>query len=634
MKTTSPLARKKPTRTLPSASIAHHNDCFVSSADDYGTYDDTAVEKPYLAADTRYTMMGGETCNPSPPYSDCPHSIQELSRFHWTYLNWDYNVTLLNGWRNQGCFPDVEKKLGYRYRMLLAEVQDEARPGGEFRINLELINEGWSNPVNPRLAEIVIRETATGKEYTYSIDQDPRLWPLNDTIALDIRAGIPQNLAAGQYKIFFTMPDPEMSLYDNPYFSIRTANTGTWESESGFNSLLTEFEVTDNPALPAYGGTGFFYPRQPEIVEAAKIVIDGQAEDWNGITAVYSIPGQPAESIKAYNNGDSLYFVVQGAGMQSAFQLFIDADNDALTGYHAWQWQTNGSDYLVENGILYKYQGTSGEWNWAEIKNISLAENPENIEFGMALADLDQVALGGMFSIAFVNDPQNTVQACYLPEQNGYFISLSRLLANPQSIKAAIYGRNAIVYWPAPAESNIYTIIERSADGINFEKIASLRNDIIAYSDGSLSENSVYYYRAYRTNGMGVSAATEPIEITTGNESTFFLDMKLDGSMDDWTGLEPIATGYGQTLEALRMVNYSDSLYYSIEGVTVPEDIVVYMDTDREESTGLPDHNSHAGLRLQGQLRFALQSCWSELVIYYERSIGQRPATSLKAGST
>ena len=40
----------------------HHNDCFLASSTDFGTYDDKSVEYPYLKDDTKYTVMGGETC--------------------------------------------------------------------------------------------------------------------------------------------------------------------------------------------------------------------------------------------------------------------------------------------------------------------------------------------------------------------------------------------------------------------------------------------------------------------------------------------------------------------------------------------------------------------------------------------
>merc|ERR1711963_95277 len=39
------------------------NSCFLSSDNDVGTYRNKTVEYPYLERDTRYTIMGGETCN-------------------------------------------------------------------------------------------------------------------------------------------------------------------------------------------------------------------------------------------------------------------------------------------------------------------------------------------------------------------------------------------------------------------------------------------------------------------------------------------------------------------------------------------------------------------------------------------
>ena len=39
-----------------------HNDCFVSSPDDVGTYLDFEKEYPYLQADLLYSNIGGETC--------------------------------------------------------------------------------------------------------------------------------------------------------------------------------------------------------------------------------------------------------------------------------------------------------------------------------------------------------------------------------------------------------------------------------------------------------------------------------------------------------------------------------------------------------------------------------------------
>ncbi|MDF1695761.1 MAG: DUF4874 domain-containing protein, partial [Saprospiraceae bacterium] len=52
------------------ARIGFHNDCFLANYDDYGTYanydngsSDTTNLKPYKAADSKYVVVGGETCN-------------------------------------------------------------------------------------------------------------------------------------------------------------------------------------------------------------------------------------------------------------------------------------------------------------------------------------------------------------------------------------------------------------------------------------------------------------------------------------------------------------------------------------------------------------------------------------------
>ena len=51
--------------------IGHHNDCFLASDTDFGTYVDVTTEYPYLEQDTTYVSMGGETCALNPPRFVC-----------------------------------------------------------------------------------------------------------------------------------------------------------------------------------------------------------------------------------------------------------------------------------------------------------------------------------------------------------------------------------------------------------------------------------------------------------------------------------------------------------------------------------------------------------------------------------
>ena len=77
------------------ARTGHHNDCFLASSSDYGTYLDKNLEYPYLETDCKYTAMGGETCKHNPPRSNCSTALKELEMFSWTYLNLDYHPDVL-----------------------------------------------------------------------------------------------------------------------------------------------------------------------------------------------------------------------------------------------------------------------------------------------------------------------------------------------------------------------------------------------------------------------------------------------------------------------------------------------------------------------------------------------------------
>lgn len=61
-----PLTSAEPFTNTASARTGHFNDCFLASTDDMGTYADSRKTvdgwKTYVANDTRYTPMAGETC--------------------------------------------------------------------------------------------------------------------------------------------------------------------------------------------------------------------------------------------------------------------------------------------------------------------------------------------------------------------------------------------------------------------------------------------------------------------------------------------------------------------------------------------------------------------------------------------
>jgi len=237
-----------------------HNDCFLAGPWDYGTYIDIEEDKTFLNLDNRYVPQGGETCHPS-EFSVCSNALIDLERLHWSVLNKDYHPVVLQSWEDDGCMNEVKRRLGYRFRLLNAVIQDSVPPSGAFHTNFSIVNNGWASPFNPRNLEIILRNSEGSDDfYWLKIDEDPRLWMPGDTAHVSIEAGIPDDMPIGSYDILLNFPDPAPALHNRSNYSIRLANLNVWEESTGFNSLLYTIIVDTNASGNIYSGDDYFKP--------------------------------------------------------------------------------------------------------------------------------------------------------------------------------------------------------------------------------------------------------------------------------------------------------------------------------------------------------------------------------------
>ena len=217
--------------------LCGHNDCFGATSNDMGTFNGK-LTKDFWKQETKYVMMGGETCQVS-NYCKCDQSLQDMKDYHWTYLNIGYNTDVLNRWKTDGCFDEVERRLGYR--LALTEVSHTKSPvaGEDFKIILDIRNSGFAAPANPRAVELILVDDKGEKTVYEQTDIDPRYWFAGDTVKIERTIKLPAD-ASGKCSLFLNLPDPKPTLHDNPLFSIRLANDNIWDSATGYNKL-TEF---------------------------------------------------------------------------------------------------------------------------------------------------------------------------------------------------------------------------------------------------------------------------------------------------------------------------------------------------------------------------------------------------------
>ena len=229
--------------------VGYLNDCFLSSPDDVGTYrqrnNGWSVEREiaYIGAESRFVPFGGETCRID-PRGDCNNTIPEMTILHINYLNIDYNKKVIDRWKEQGCFEEIRRRIGYRFVLESAQLPMLIKPGKDLRLDVKIRNTGFAELFNPRKVEIVLINNTTGSENITVLEEEPRFWSAGETTNIRAVINIPLNAEKGEYTLGIRMPDPEPSIHDDPRYSIRFANKNTWDEKTGTNILVNNLVVT------------------------------------------------------------------------------------------------------------------------------------------------------------------------------------------------------------------------------------------------------------------------------------------------------------------------------------------------------------------------------------------------------
>jgi hypothetical protein len=237
--------------------VGFHDDAFMAASDDWGTFPNGQSDRDFLAAESKYLSTGGEAESGDQSLNGCSNTNNQISYLHMSYLDLDYNTNTINKWISEGCYNDIQKRMGYRFYLRSGTYTNQVQPGGTFNLNINLTNEGYAAPFNPRLVEVVLKNKSDGKVCKVKLNVDPRKW-LPGQFNINQSIGIPGNYPAGTYRVYLNLADPTSTLYGNPAYSIRLGNTNMWDGSTGYNDLGFDLAVSNNSSTTAYSGTQWF----------------------------------------------------------------------------------------------------------------------------------------------------------------------------------------------------------------------------------------------------------------------------------------------------------------------------------------------------------------------------------------
>ena len=147
------------------------------------------------------------------------------------------------------------------------------------------------------------------------------------------------------------------------------------------------------------------------------VAIDGNLSDWSSINPLTTAINQSASNLKVYNSSTTLFISVVGSNMDNEqYQIFINTDNNKNTGYQDNLYNTSGADYLIENGVLYKYNG--GGWSWLAVSaTIVYFKNSSILELSINRSAF--TSINNIVSVSF-KDMSNWVTKSMLPVNDSY----------------------------------------------------------------------------------------------------------------------------------------------------------------------------------------------------------------------
>jgi len=240
------------------ARIGHHNDAFLNAWGNDGTYgrdgdgpDDDPVLRQYIAQETLYVPNGGETNvednsdTPGLPAQVYQQAETEMSTYHWSFCGSTYSEDVTNRWRNSGIYDRLNRKMGYRYELIEANLPESAAAGDTATIRIRLRNVGYAPLYNKRTAYITLRSEQVDTTYMLPLQSDPRRWlPNGAETLINEQLSIPTDVPAGEYAMYLWLPDEAETLKNDARYAVRFANQDIWDAETGMNRLKATIRIT------------------------------------------------------------------------------------------------------------------------------------------------------------------------------------------------------------------------------------------------------------------------------------------------------------------------------------------------------------------------------------------------------
>jgi len=208
------------------AKIGHHNDCFLASATDMGTYpsDNVVFWQDYVVNDSKYAPLGGETCKDEETYTNCLNATTQLKKLQYSYINNAYHPDVIQRWKDEGCYQEIRQNIGYR---LVASELETSQSNDTLTLSLSITNKGYAAPYIESEINFILKNENNYYEFSQT-DVDLRTFYPNELKKLNEDLSL-LGIVNGEYCLYLQI--------GKSFSSIRLSNSNLWDENNLMNKL-------------------------------------------------------------------------------------------------------------------------------------------------------------------------------------------------------------------------------------------------------------------------------------------------------------------------------------------------------------------------------------------------------------
>jgi hypothetical protein len=215
---------------------------------------------------------------------------------------------------------------------------------------------------------------------------------------------------------------------------------------------------------------------------------------------------------KAWDDGTNFYYSASYTGSFAHFNVFLDSDLSASTGYPI---NGTGADYMIEDTGFYK-SSTNGAWGWNSVSATVTETTPSSgtVQFSVPLSAFGSPASA---KVSFQG-----LDANWNGTTDPTVVTFTKLPSAPTGLTATAGNAKVSLSWAAPSGAASYNVYRGTTSGGEGSAPVATGITTTSYANTGLTNGSAYYYKVAAVNSGGTSGMSNEAGATPQAATTIY----------------------------------------------------------------------------------------------------------------